>query len=167
MKTLLAPLAQRWSTMAARERQLVSVAITVVVLALIWWVGVAPALKTLREANAARGSLDAQLQSMRAVAAEASRLKGQRSLSAEESLRALQASTQQSFGSAATLSNTESRATITLKGASADALAVWLSQTRINARLVPAEMKLARSVNNSSTTTTAWDGLIVINLPQR
>jgi general secretion pathway protein M len=173
MKPVLDLLKTRWSSMAPRERNLVAVASTVVILALVWWIGIAPALKTLREANVSRTELEAQLQSMRALANEAASLKGQRALSPDESVRALQSSTQQNFGTTAQLTLTDSRATIALKSASADALAQWMGQTRINARLVPAEMKLTRSVSTSVTAgatvsaSVTWDGLIVLNLPQR
>ena len=36
-----------WARLDARERRLVAIAATVVGLALLWWVGLAPALRTL------------------------------------------------------------------------------------------------------------------------
>src|SRR5659263_672632 len=57
--------------MAPRERWLMGSALSVVVLTVFWWVGVAPALDTLRNAESRHRSLDAQLQTMRALAAEA------------------------------------------------------------------------------------------------
>ncbi|WP_225981021.1 type II secretion system protein GspM, partial [Paracidovorax avenae] len=56
----------RWKTLAPREQSLVLAAGTVVAVALLWWVALAPALRTLREAPAQHAALDAQLQRMQA-----------------------------------------------------------------------------------------------------
>lgn len=186
------PVAQRWATLAAREKTLVLGAGVVVGLALLWWVALAPAVQTLRAANAQHAQADAQLQSMRLLAAEATALRGQRILGYEESLRNLENSVKQTFGASATLSVSDARASLTLKGVSADALAQWFSQARINARVVPSEARLQRSnlgagasaaaialapssAASSSTATAAsappspvlWDGVLVLALPAR
>jgi general secretion pathway protein M len=178
------PLAQRWASLAAREKMMVISAGLVVGLALLWWVALAPALQTLRAANAQHAQADAQLQSMRLLAAEATALRGQRVLGYEESLRNLESSVKQTFGAGATLSVSDARASLTLKGVSADALAQWLSQARINARVVPSEARLQRSnlgvgaaasTASSATATAAtvspapvlWDGVLVLTLPTR
>ena len=51
------------------------------------------------------------------------------------------------------------RVTVTLKAASADALAQWLVQVRLNVRTTPTE---ARLVRNAAGT---WDGVLVLTLP--
>jgi general secretion pathway protein M len=179
-------LAQRWASLAAREKMMVISAGLVVGLALLWWVALAPALQTLRAANAQHAQADAQLQSMRLLAAEATALRGQRVLGYEESLRNLENSVKQTFGAGATLSVSDARASLTLKGVSADALAQWLSQARINARVVPSEARLQRSnlgagaaastASSATATATAasaspapvlWDGVLVLALPTR
>ena len=48
--TLMDALAARWGGLASRERVLVGSAIGLVVVALLWWVGISPALKQLRQA---------------------------------------------------------------------------------------------------------------------
>jgi general secretion pathway protein M len=186
------PLAQRWAGLAAREKAMLAGAGLVVGLALLWWVALAPALQTLRAANAQHAQVDAQLQSMRLLAAEATALRGQRALGYEESLRNLENSVKQTFGAGATLSVSDARASLTLKGVSADALAQWLSQARINARVVPSEARLQRSAAgaaapalapsskaSSASATPAsptasvspgpvlWDGVLVLALPAR
>jgi general secretion pathway protein M len=183
-------LAQRWASLAEREKLMVTGAGLVVGLALLWWVALAPALQTLRAADAQHAQADAQLQSLRLLAAEATALRGQRTLSYEESLRNLENSVKQTFGASATLSVSDARASLTLKGVSADALAQWFSQARINARVVPSEARLQRSnagsaasaVAPSSTAGSAiaasasasaspspvfWDGVLVLALPAR
>jgi len=63
------------------------------------------------------------------------------------------------------------RATVTLKGVSADALAQWLTQSRVNARAAPTEARLVRNAAVSGPTPSAsaatWDGSVVMTLPTR
>ena len=178
---LMDALAVRWGGLASRERVMVGSAMALVAAALLWWVGISPALNQLRQARAAAPALDAQLQSMRAQAAEATSLKAQRSLSYDESLRSLEASVK-TLGAAAnsggTLSVSDSRASVALRGVSGDALAQFLAQVRSNARLVPSELRLKQAASSPATTpaaaataivpaATAWDGTMVISLPAR
>ena len=152
-----------WDALAARERALVAGAALLVGLALLWWVAVAPALTTLRTADAQHQALDAQLQSMRALQAEAQALQSQPKVRQDEALRALEASVKP-LGGTAQLGVVGDRATVTLRGATADAVAQWLVQARINARAVPVEARLTRRVVVGPAT---WDGTVVLNLPPR
>jgi general secretion pathway protein M len=159
----------RWNAFAPRERNLVAAAVALIMLALLWWVGISPALAKLRTAREAAPQVQAQLQLMRAQAAEAASLKSQRILSYEESLRALEASIK-SLGTGATLSVNSDRASVSVRAVSGDALAQWLAQVRANARLVPTELKLQKSASTASTATasvTVWDGQLVLSLPAR
>lgn len=158
-----------WAALASRERVLVGGAIALVGVALLWWVAISPALSKIKSAREAAPQLDAQLQIMRSQAQEAASLKSQRLLGYDESLRSLEASVK-TLGSGATLSVSDARASITLKGVSGDALAQWLAQARANARLVPSELRLQKSAASASTATaalTTWDGSIALNLPAR
>ena len=69
-----AALRSRWQALAAREQTLVLAAAALVAVALLWWVAVAPALATLRTAPARHAELDAQLQRMQSLRAEAQQL---------------------------------------------------------------------------------------------
>lgn len=162
---LMDSLAARWAALAPRERVLVGSAIALVAAALLWWVGISPALKQLRQAREAAPQLDAQLQLMRAQASEATSLKAQRALSYDESLRSLENSVK-TLGAGASLSVSDARASITLRGVSGDALAAWLAQVRANARLVPSELRLKKAAG-ATPAVTNWDGSIVLNLPAR
>jgi general secretion pathway protein M len=169
----------KWAALGAREQRLIVMATTLVAIALLWWLALAPALQTVRTAPAQHTQVDAQLQSMRSLAAEATTLRAQRALSYEESLRNLESSVKQTLGAGATLSVSDTRASLTLKGVSANALAQWLSQSRTNARVVPSEARLTRSLAGAApvasvpagTATTAntiaWDGTLVLALPAR
>jgi general secretion pathway protein M len=170
----------RWATLGSREQRLVVIACVLVGAALLWWVALAPAWQTVRSAPAQHALVDAQLQSMRALAAEATTLRAQRALSYEESLRNLDSSVKQTLGAGASLSVSDSRASVTLKGVSANALAQWLSQARVNARVVPSEARLQRSMASApssgasaasagggANSNATWDGMLVLALPTR
>ena len=154
-------LAQRWQALAPREQTLIGSAAAVVAFALVWWVAVAPALSVLRTANAQRSTLDAQLQQMQTLQAQAKALQGQPKLTAQDSARALEASVKQRLGSAGQLSIVGSQATLTLKNAPADALAQWLGQARTVAKAVPSQSRLRLSTSSPG----AWDGTLVLSLP--
>ena len=149
-----------WSAMAARERLLVGAALAVVLLALLWWVGIQPALNTLRQAETQHRSLDAQLQTMRELAAQAASLQSQPRISGDDSLKALDLSVKQRLGAAAQLNVVGERATVTVKGASAESLAQWLGAARSNARAVPVDARLTLNAARNG-----WDGTVVLALP--
>jgi general secretion pathway protein M len=153
---------QRWDALAPRERRLVLVASALVAAALLWWLALGPALATLRASAERHNQLDAQLQQMQVLKARAVALLAQPKMAAEDSRRALEAGVKQALGASAQLQVAGGRATVTLKGASADALAQWLVQARINARSAPAEVRLVKSAGSPG-----WDGTVVINLPGR
>ena len=157
--------AQRWASLAPRERAWIGAAVALSVVALLWWVAVAPALAKIRAAQAATPAMDAQLQVMRTMAQEANGLKAQRKLSYDESLRALEGSIK-TLGAGGTVTVTDARATISLRAVGGDALAQWLAQVRANARLVPAELRLKKAAS-AAAQNTAWDGSVIFNLDAR
>ncbi len=169
----------RWDALAGRERLLLLLAATVVMAAALWWLALAPALATLRAADAQHRLLDAQLQQMQSLQAQATALQAQPKLGFDDAQRTLDALLKQKLGASAQMSVIGDRASVTLKGANADALAQWLTQARINARAVPSEVRLVRSAMPSpgsavpgSASAAAggnavWDGTLVLNLPAR
>ncbi|WP_406623126.1 type II secretion system protein GspM [Acidovorax sp. SDU_ACID1] len=161
---LTARLRTHWATLAPREQALVLAATTVVGLAVLWWLLLAPALHTLREAPARHAALDAQLQRMHALQAEALQLKDAPRAQGGEALRTLRGTLTQQLGAAAQLSVAGDRATITLKGVPAEALAHWLAQARAGARAVPLEARLVRTAG-APDTPARWDGTLVLALP--
>ena len=110
-------LQQRWKALAPREQNLVLAASAIVALALLWWVALAPALKTLRTAPARHAALDAQLQRMQSLQAEALQLQAAPRGTPGDAVGSLRASLTQRLGATAQLSLVGDRATITLKGA--------------------------------------------------
>ncbi len=146
-----ATLQARWKALARREQTLVLAAGGVLALALVWWVALAPALHVLRTAPARHAALDAQLQHMQALQAEARQLQSVPRARSGDALRALQTSLTQQLGAGAQLSSAGDRVTVTLRSVPADALARWLTQVRGTTRAVPQEARLTRSTGAEST----------------
>lgn len=149
-----------WRQLKMSEKRLILAAFWLILAALLWWLAIAPALKTIKEAPAQHRALDAQLQSMRALSAEAKNLQSQPKLGLDEAQKALQSAVTQRFGTAAQLNLTGERANLTLKNANPQELALWLTQARVNARALPSEAKLIKSGDG-------WDGTLVLNLPKK
>ena len=155
----LPPLLQaRWNGISGREQHLLLAALALVLAAVLWWVGLAPALATLRAAEGQHRLLDAQLQQMQRLQQQVKTLQAQPRMASDDARRMLEASVKQQFAGTAQMAVAGERVTVTLKGASADAVAHWLAQARLNARAVPAEARLVR--NGAGT----WDGILVLNL---
>lgn len=150
-----------WAALAPREKMLAGGAVALVLLALLWWLAVAPALAVLRTSDAQHQALDAQLARMRALQQQAQALQAQPKQNHEESLRALESTVRQRLGTSARMVVTGERVTLTLTGTPADALATWMAQARVNARAVPAEARLTRGAGGG------WDGTVVLTLPPR
>ena len=159
-----------WRSLAIRERRLVSAACILVAAAVLWWFALAPALTSLRSSQALHSQLDAQLQQMQALKAQALALKSQPVMPADEARRALQTGIRQTLGNSALAVFAGDRATVTLKGVPADALAQWLVQARVNARSLAVEARLVKSASSNAAGTAnpvAWDGTLVMSLPPK
>lgn len=156
--TALKDLQSRWRNVSPREQRLALLALGVVLLALLWWVAVAPALKVLRTAPQQHLALDAQNQQMQRLQAQALSLRAQPVITATEARSALEASLKP-LGDSAQMAVQVERVTVTLKAVSPDALAQWLATARQNARTVPTEARLTRNAAG------AWDGSVVLQLP--
>jgi general secretion pathway protein M len=144
LATHLAPLQQRWTALAPRERRLVGWAAAAVGLLLVWQVAVQPALNTLRSVPAQRAALDIQLAEMQALAQEARELRALPPVSPEQAESALRA-TVAALGASARLQLVGDRATVTLTGIDAATLTRWLAEVRSAARVRVVELQLNRS----------------------
>ena len=176
LNATLAPLQARWTAMAPREQTLVRMAVTVIAVALVWWVAITPALRTLGSAEAQQRILEAELQTMQSLQAQAQMLQSQPAINRDDAMRALQASVTQTLGASAQLNAAGDQATLTLRSTPAEALALWLAQARVNARALPTEVRLTRAVAPSSPSPSpspspsgppaaAWSGTLVLSLP--
>lgn len=151
----------RWAALAPREQGLVAAAAALVAIALLWWVALAPALRTLHSAEEQHRALDAQLQHMKRLQAQARTMQSQPKQSPEEAMRQLESAIRQQLGVSARYTIAGDRVTLTLANTPAPALAQWLSQVRTNARAIPGEAKLTRNPAGG------WDGSLVLTLPAR
>jgi general secretion pathway protein M len=158
--SVLATLQARWHGTSAREQRLLLIAAAVVGLALLWWVGLAPALNRLTTADQQRGALDAQWLQMQELQVQAKALQAKPLLSATDARRMLDASVAP-LGTAVQLADAGDQVRVTVKGLPPEALAQWLSTARQNARAVPSEAKLVRNAAGT------WDGSLVLSLNAR
>ena len=176
--TVLHVLRQRWAALSLREQRLLSLAAGVLSLAGLWWLGLAPALRTLQQAPAQQAQLDTQWQHLTALQAQAHALQKLPRMTQPAALKALQNVTTELLGTHAKLTTTGDRCTVTLTQVTPEALAQWLTQARTQARAVPVEAKLQRAapasegapsaVTTTSTSPTkspVWSGSVVLSLP--
>jgi general secretion pathway protein M len=151
----------RWDGLAPREKAWVAAAVAVVAAALVWLIALGPALRTLRGAEQEHRALDAQMQQMLSLQAQAQALQAQPRQNREEALRLLELSVRERLGTSARFLVSGDRVTITLTGTAPLALAQWLAQARLNARALPSEAHLSRNAGG------LWDGNLVLTLPAR
>lgn len=174
-----------WPELEPREQRMIMIAAALVALAFVWWVALAPALRTLWAAPAEHARLDAQLQQMTALQTQARALQSQPRASRDDAMRALETTVRQNLGPSAQIQSAGAaeNVTIALRSAPADALAQLLTQARSNARAVPREVHLIRSTQQQQQNAAAapgpmpapvsgpprvrWDGTLVMGLPAR
>ena len=156
--SVLTEFQSRWRNVSPREQRLLMLALGVLLLALLWWVALAPALTVLKTAPQQHLALDAQNQQMLRLQAQALALRAQPLITASEARSALDASLKPLGDSAQMVVRVE-RVTVTFKGVTPEALAQWLATARQNARMVPTEARLTRNAAG------AWDGTVVLQLP--
>jgi general secretion pathway protein M len=146
----------KWRALSPRERLIVSVALGIVALVLLWLVAIAPALRTLRTAPVTLDRVDAQLAQMQRLAVEARELKTGTPVGAAQSAAALKAATDR-LGASGRLAVVGDRATLTLNGVSGEALRQWLAEARSGARARPVEAQMTRGPRG-------YTGTLVVSL---
>ncbi|MBX3621377.1 MAG: type II secretion system protein M [Rhizobacter sp.] len=134
---------QRWRALPDRDRLGVTLAGVVIATALVWMAGVAPALRTLREAPAQIDALDVQLQAMQRMAMEARDLRGTAPVPATLAAQALTSATER-LGGKGRITIQGDRATLALSGVTGEALRAWLTEARSGARARPIDAQLTR-----------------------
>ena len=175
----------RWQGLSARERLLVSVFFVMFGIWLFASIAISPALRVLNASESQRAEVGQQVLQMRALQQRAQELQKTKPLSRDESIRSLQSITP-TGNPALQMTIQGDRALVQLKNLSASQLATWLAQARSNAQALPDEVHISRSTSssvsastsvnalsginstsNSPNATAAWDGQIVLRLPQR
>ena len=99
-----------WAQRAPREQTILKFAALLVSLALLWWVALAPGIRTLRTFEATQAAQAAQLQAMQQMQAQAQVLLAQPKLPQTQAVQALQASVQQAFGAKADFTSSAAHA---------------------------------------------------------
>ncbi len=148
----------RWAALGLREQRGLQLAAVVLAAGLVWSVGLAPALRTLRGADAQSVALARQVERMQALQQRAQALQAKPAAAPQDTLKALQSATV-ALGKGATLQVAGTQATITLVQVSAPDLAPWLSGSAA-AGQSPAEAHLQRSANEAR-----WSGTLLYRLP--
>jgi len=168
MKALRAQTQARWQALSPREQRGISVFGTLVGVWLFWSVAIAPALITLRDSDNRRAQIGLQQANMLALQNQAQALQTRTPLSRDEALRSLQSL---SAGTAIQLNVQGDRVSAQLKSVPAPILANWLAQARNQAQTLPVEAHLTRgnvtAASNAGNATLAWDGSLVLSLPNR
>lgn len=146
-----AALGRWWGGLAARERRLVAWAAALALVALVWLLALAPALRTLARAPAQIEAADAQLQAMKRLAAETREMRAVAAVAPDQAAAALKAATDR-LGDAGRLTVQGDRAVLTLTGVRGSALRDWLAEARSGARARPVEVTLTRGDRGLSGT---------------
>ena len=150
---------ENWTSLSARERLLVRSAALCCGLALLWWVGIAPARQTLAQAQQNQAQTEAQRQAMLNARAQALALQGRPAIDRQASLSALQASVKNQLAAKAELQIQNDHATLILPSTAPEVLLGWLEQARLNAHALPIETKLQRNAAGQ------WEGRLLMSLP--
>jgi general secretion pathway protein M len=148
----------RWAALGAREQRALRLAIAVLLAAVVWLVLLAPALRTLKSAEAQNLQLSAELEHMQALQLRAKGLRATPALTPQEALSALQ-SASNALGPSAELQVQGEQATLRVKQLSTEALAQWLRPPPESGQS-PAEAHLQRDA-----ATGLWSGSMVFQLP--
>ena len=141
---------QAWGQRSPREKGLLGVGALVLLLAGLWGLALAPALRTLQEAPAQQARLDTQSQTMQRLQAQAKSLQKSTLISRNESVQWLEKSTSE-LGAGAKINVQGDRATLSLEAAPAEAVARWLSLARERALALPVQAQLQRSPDAAAT----------------
>jgi general secretion pathway protein M len=154
---IVAPLRQRWQALAPRERRIAGWLGWAIGLALLWFVGVVPAWRSVSTAPMRLDQLDAQLQQMQRLAGEATTLRALPPVGGLQAQAALKTATD-ALGSAARLQLGGDRATVTFSNASGTQVRDWLAEARSTARTRPVEANLTRGPQG-------YSGTVIVQMP--
>lgn len=147
-----------WHGLPANERRAMRGLAALALAALVWFVAVAPAWRSVNSLPAQIEALDAQLQQVQQLSAQAKSLQTGAPVARADALRSLDALTKLRLGATATVQGSADRTSVTLKGASSEALVAWLGQARQNVGATVEQANL-RQVN------LLWDGTLLLSLP--
>ncbi len=142
-----------WNGLGDRERRLVAICAVLVGAALLWLVGLKPALTQLQQAPAKLDAADAQTLAMQRLAVESRDLRGATLVTMAQSVAALKSASAR-LGPTAKLTVQGDRAVLTVENLDVDAIRSWLAEVRSGARARTVEAQLSRGPKGFSGTVT-------------
>lgn len=149
-----------WAALSPRERRLAAAGAALAGIAVLWSLGLAPALRTLAAAPLELRRLDGEIVRMRALAAEAQELRACAEQAPPPDARlALGRVTGQRLGPLAALGEEEGQSTVTLSQAPAELVVDWLVHAREAAHAAPAQASLHAGGEG------LWSGSLRFTLP--
>jgi len=144
---------QRWQALLPRERLVLRVAAWLGALALLWWVGLQPALRMRQQADDALPRLQSQLQTMRTLQQQATQAQQLKPLEFGQA-QALFAQACRAHGIPETPLNRDGPSTVVLQGLAPEVLGRWLVQVRTTAHVLPVQAQLRRDAQG------LWSGTV-------
>ena len=152
-----APWRQRWQALAPREKRIAAWLAWAVGLLLLWFVGIAPAWRSVSTASARLDQVDKQLQDMQRLAGEATTLRALPPVGGLQAQAALKGATD-ALGSTGRLQLGGDRATVTFTNATGTQVRDWLAESRSAARTRPVEANLTRGPQG-------YSGSVIVQMP--
>ena len=148
-RAMLASLGQAgqtlWRSRSSRERLGLTLAASLIALALLWQIGLAPALRTWQEAPTRQATLDAQRERLLQLQQQAQALQALPRVGQEEALRWLQGPATEALGPGAQVRVQGDQVQVQLQAASPEGLTHWLRQAREQARALPQQVQLQQA----------------------
>ncbi len=147
----------RWSQASAREQTLVRMAISVLLLAALWFIALRPAWVGIHTARTQAPVVRAQYEQVVQLQAQAQALRAQAPAASVDAKAVLQ-NALSGLDKNARMVVLAERATISFKDARPDALAHYLEQARLMAHTSTLEMHFSQAAG-------LWSGTLVLILP--
>ncbi len=171
-RAMLASLVQAgqtlWRSRSSRERLGLTLAASLIALALLWQIGLAPALRTWQEAPTRQATLDAQRERLLQLQQQAQALQALPRVGQEEALRWLQGPAIEALGPGAQVRVQGDQVQVQLQAASPEGLTRWLRQAREQARALPQQVQLQQAAlptAGSATTSSSASATAALKAP--
>jgi len=157
-----------WRSRSPRERLGLTLAASLIALALLWQIGLAPALRTWQEAPTRQATLDAQRERLLQLQQQAQALQALPRVGQEEALRWLQGPAIEALGPGAQVRVQGDQVQVQLQAASPEGLTRWLRQAREQARALPQQVQLQQAAlptAGSATTSSSASATAALKAP--
>lgn len=172
-----AQLSAKWQSLQKRERTLVAIATSVVLLAVVWLVAIAPAWRVYTSYASSSQALERQVQQMQAMRQYALQMQAELASSTAGGAasptamaKAIETSAQRLLDTKTPIPLVGDRVTVRFQNVAAPQLLQWLQQVRESTRAQAAQVQLSRSASGGTPAAGAanialWSGQVVLALP--